>query len=50
LEEFKMRSPIGHIVTVDEVAWAVDTLLAPEARALAGGTLLLDAGQRTAIP
>jgi short-subunit dehydrogenase len=50
LEEFKVRSPIGHIVTADEVAWAVDTLLAPEARALAGGTLLLDAGQRTAIP
>jgi len=50
LDEFKARSPIGHIVTTDEVAWAVDTLLAPEARALAGGTLLLDAGQRRAIP
>ncbi len=50
LDDFRARSPIGHIVTVDEVVWAVMTLLDPEARALAGGTLLLDAGQRTAIP
>ncbi len=50
MAEFEARSPIGHIVTADEVAWAVDMLLDPEARALAGGTLLLDAGQRTAIP
>ena len=35
---------------IEEVACAVMTLLDPEARALAGGTLLLDAGQRTAIP
>jgi len=48
--EFRERSPIGHLVTVEEVSWAVLTLLAPEARALAGGTLLLDAGQRTAMP
>jgi NAD(P)-dependent dehydrogenase (short-subunit alcohol dehydrogenase family) len=50
VEEFRARSPIGHLVTPDEVAWAVEVLLAPEARALAGGTLILDAGQRTAIP
>ena len=50
LEEFRARSPIGHIVTVDEVVWAVMMLLDPEARAMTGGTLLLDAGQRTAIP
>lgn len=48
--EFRARSPIGHLVEVDEVVWAVDLLLDPRARALAGGTLLLDAGQRTAIP
>lgn len=48
--EFRSRSPIGHLVTVDEVVWAVELLLAPQARALAGGTLLLDAGQRTSIP
>ena len=50
LAEFENRSPIGHLVTVDEVGWAVETLLAPEARSLAGGTLLLDSGQRTAFP
>lgn len=50
VEEFRARSPIGHLVTVEEVVWAVDMLSHPEARALAGGTLLLDAGQRTAIP
>ena len=50
LKEFRDRSPIGHLVTIEEVVWAVELLLAPEARTLAGGTLLLDAGQRTAIP
>jgi len=50
LAEFNDRSPIGHLVTIDEVGWAVETLLAPEARSLAGGTLLLDSGQRTAFP
>jgi NAD(P)-dependent dehydrogenase (short-subunit alcohol dehydrogenase family) len=50
MEEFRSRSPIGHIVTIDEVVWAVMVLLEPEARAMTGGTLLLDAGQRTALP
>ena len=50
LAEFEDRSPIRHLVTIEEVGWAVETLLAPEARSLAGGTLLLDSGQRTAIP
>jgi NAD(P)-dependent dehydrogenase (short-subunit alcohol dehydrogenase family) len=50
LAEFEERSPIGHLVTIDEVGWAVETLLAPEARSLAGGTLLLDSGQRTGFP
>ena len=48
--EFRERSPIGHLVEIGEVVWAVDLLLDPRARSLAGGTLLLDAGQRTAIP
>ncbi|HSF85665.1 MAG TPA: SDR family oxidoreductase [Acidimicrobiia bacterium] len=50
VDEFRSRSPINHLVTVEEVVWAVDLLIAPEARALAGGTLLLDAGQRTSVP
>jgi NAD(P)-dependent dehydrogenase (short-subunit alcohol dehydrogenase family) len=47
VEEFRARSPIGHLTTVDEVAWAVAMLVDPEARAIAGNTLILDAGQRT---
>jgi NAD(P)-dependent dehydrogenase (short-subunit alcohol dehydrogenase family) len=50
MDEFKARSPIDRVVTIGEVVWAVTMLLDPEARALTGGTLLLDAGQRTAIP
>ncbi len=50
LAEFEDRSPIGHLVTIDEVGWAVEMLLAPEARSMTGGTLILDSGQRSAIP
>jgi len=50
VEDLRSRSPLRNLVEVDDVAWAVEMLLAPQARALAGGTLLLDAGQRTAIP
>jgi NAD(P)-dependent dehydrogenase (short-subunit alcohol dehydrogenase family) len=50
LDEFRARSPIRHLTTIDEVAWAVALLLDPEARAIAGNTLILDSGQRTAIP
>ena len=50
IEEFGAASPIGHLTTVDEVAWAVALLADPEARAIAGNTLILDAGQRTSIP
>jgi NAD(P)-dependent dehydrogenase (short-subunit alcohol dehydrogenase family) len=50
IAEFKENSPLGHLVTIDEVAWAVELHLAPEARAIAGTTLFADAGQRTSIP
>ena len=49
VDEFRQRSPIGHLTTVDEVAWAVALLADPEARSIAGNTLILDAGQRTFI-
>lgn len=42
-------SPLGRLTTPAEVAWAVELLLAPEAAALAGSTLLLDSGIRTSI-
>lgn len=48
--ELLAASPLGRATTVDEVAWAVRRLLEPEAAALAGGTLLLDTGRRTALP
>lgn len=43
-------SPLGRLTTIGEVAWAVVRLLDPEAGALAGSTLLLDTGRRTALP
>lgn len=50
LDEYRAASPLGRLTTLDEVAWAVATLLAPEAAALHGSTLQLDAGRRHAIP
>lgn len=43
-------SPVGRLTAPEEVAWAVARLAEPEAEVLTGGTLLLDAGRRTAIP
>lgn len=50
LDEMRAESAIGAFVTDDQVAWAIATLLAPEADALAGSTLFLDAGRRRAVP
>lgn len=44
------QASIGRLTTPEEVAWAVVRLTDPEAAALAGSTLLLDGGRRTAIP
>ncbi len=49
LEEYRAGSPLGRLTTIDEVAWAVGLLLAPEAAALHGSTLSLDAGRRRGI-
>jgi NAD(P)-dependent dehydrogenase (short-subunit alcohol dehydrogenase family) len=46
LDEYRAGSPLGRLTTIDEVAWAVTTLLAPEAAALHGSSLKLDAGRR----
>lgn len=40
----------GTLTTPEQVGWAVARLADPEAAALTGGTLLLDAGRRTSIP
>lgn len=46
LDGYRRGSPLGRLTTIDEVAWAVDLLLEPEADALHGSTLSLDAGRR----
>lgn len=50
LQEMRNESAIGAFTTVEQVAWAVNTLLAPEADALAGSTLFMDAGRRRGLP
>lgn len=50
LDGLRGESPIGAFTTVEQIAWAVAMLLDPEADALAGSTLFLDAGRRRSIP
>lgn len=50
LDDMRSQSPIGAFTTVEQVAWAVALLLDPEADALAGSTLFLDAGRRRSTP
>jgi NAD(P)-dependent dehydrogenase (short-subunit alcohol dehydrogenase family) len=49
LDEYRAGSPLGRLTTIEEVAWAVGILLAPEAAALHGATLALDLGRRRGI-
>jgi NAD(P)-dependent dehydrogenase (short-subunit alcohol dehydrogenase family) len=49
LAERAAESPLGRLVTPEEVAWAVTSLLAPEASALHGATLALDLGARKGL-
>ncbi|MBK5001660.1 SDR family oxidoreductase [Pseudomonas sp. S31] len=50
LEQMCRESAIGALTTPAQVAWAVTMLLAPEATAMTGSTLMLDAGRRKSIP
>jgi NAD(P)-dependent dehydrogenase (short-subunit alcohol dehydrogenase family) len=50
LEEMKAESAINSFTQLDEIAWAVEMLLAPEANAMAGSTLFMDAGRRRGLP
>ncbi|WP_293373316.1 SDR family oxidoreductase [Nevskia sp.] len=50
LDEMRAESAIGAFTTVEQIAWAIEMLLAPEADALAGGTLFMDAGRRRGLP
>lgn len=50
LDEMRGESSIGALTTPEQVAWAVSLLLAPEADAMTGSTLMLDAGRRRGLP
>jgi NAD(P)-dependent dehydrogenase (short-subunit alcohol dehydrogenase family) len=50
LDEMRAESAIKSLTTPAQVAWAVTTLLAPEADALTGSTLMLDAGRSKGLP
>lgn len=46
---FSDESSLGRLVTIDQVAWVVETLLNPHADVLHGGVLSLDAGRLRGI-
>lgn len=50
LEQMRNESAIGAFTTVEQIAWGIGMLLAPEADALAGSTLFMDAGRRKGLP
>lgn len=50
LEQMRAESAIGAFTTVEQIAWGLAMLLAPEADALAGSTLFMDAGRRKGLP
>lgn len=47
--EYEARTSLGRLPEVDEVAWAIETLLAPQAAILHGTVLHLDAGGLRAV-
>lgn len=49
LDQRRADSPLGRLISPEEVAWAVGILLDPEADALTGSTLALDMGARKGI-
>lgn len=50
LAEMLAESSIGRFTTPEQVAWAVSILLAPEADAMTGSSLMLDSGRRRGLP
>jgi len=49
LQAYRDHTSSGHLPTPDEVAWLVETLLAPEARLLHGSAIQADGGVRRTI-
>ncbi len=50
LASMRAESSLGAFSTPGQVAWMVETLLAEEADAMTGSTLMLDAGRRRGLP
>ncbi|MCB1001440.1 MAG: SDR family oxidoreductase [Ilumatobacteraceae bacterium] len=50
LDQMRADSSLRQLTTPAQVAWAVSTLLDPEASATTGSTLMLDAGRRRGLP
>ena len=50
LDQMRSDSSVGRFTTAEQVAWAVTTLLSPEATAMTGSTWMLDAGRRRGLP
>lgn len=50
LDELRAESSLGILSTPEQIAWAVSLLLAPEADAMTGSSLMLDAGRRRGLP
>ena len=50
LGEMCAESSLGALTTPAQVAWAVSLLLAPEADAMTGSSLMLDSGRRRGLP
>lgn len=50
LADMLADSSIGRFTTPGQVAWAVAILLAPEADAMTGSSLMLDSGRRRGLP
>jgi NAD(P)-dependent dehydrogenase (short-subunit alcohol dehydrogenase family) len=49
LSHYRDVTSLGYLPTTDEVAWLIETLLAPEAAVLHGSVLSPDAGARHAV-
>lgn len=50
LDDMRAESSLRAFTTPAQVAWAVSTLLAPEADAMTGSTMMLDSGRRRGLP
>jgi len=50
LDTMRAESSLGAFTEPGQVAWALEMLLAPEASAMTGSSLMLDAGRRRGLP